>query len=66
MSALILNRESLPRFLARVDALNAQSQRRFGKLSLPDMLRHLRGAFEMSLGEREAQLEPFPLPRTLS
>lgn len=66
MPRLDLNRETLPEFLARADALTEQSKRHFGKLSLPDMLSHLRGALEMSLGEREAQLEPFPLPRTLA
>ncbi len=66
MPRIDLNRETLPAFTNRFDALTEQWQRQWGTLSLPDMLHHLRLALETSLGEHETARVPFPVPGALA
>lgn len=54
--ALHLDSTSFPAFERRVRALDAAAPPRWGRMDAPAMLRHLRAALEMSLGELEVPL----------
>jgi hypothetical protein len=49
----------------RVRALRPDSQRRFGKMSVDQMLWHVNGALEAALGQRDLTPRKFPIPRPL-
>ncbi len=63
MPAVALTRETHSDFTHRVQALRADSNRKFGKMSIEQMLKHLRNAFEVSLGEKSLPDESKPIVR---
>lgn len=52
---LDLTTETLPAFKNRFNALRADTPRKWGKLSPQDMILHLCGVAELSLGDRSAK-----------
>lgn len=50
MSIPLLTTGNVPQIAARLEKLTAESQRRWGTLDAPAMLRHLRRVCELSLG----------------
>lgn len=46
-----LNKENLPAFVRRLEAIKPEDKPRFGTLTPPGMVRHLRHMIELSLGE---------------
>ena len=58
-----LTRETLPDFTRRIEALSADSQRKFGKMSIEQMLKHLRNAHEVAIGDKQMVDESNPLIR---
>lgn len=65
MPAVALTRETLPDFTRRIEALRPDSQRKFGKMSVEQMLKHLRNAFEVALGEKTLPDESKPILRDI-
>jgi hypothetical protein len=65
MPPVSLTRETEADFTSRINALTADSERKFGKMSVEQMLKHLRNAFEVALGERELPDESKPVIRDL-
>ena len=65
MPAVALTRQTLSDFAGRVQALRPDSQRKFGKMSIEQMLKHLRNAFEVSLGEKTLPDESKPVVRDI-
>ena len=63
MPAVALTRETLPDFTRRVEALRVDSQRKFGKMSIEQMLKHLRNAHEVAIGDKQMVDESNPLVR---
>ncbi len=63
MPAVALTRETLPDFTRRVEALRVDSQRKFGKMSVEQMLKHLRNAHEVALGDKNMVDESRPFVR---
>ena len=51
--------------IQRVRALRPDAQRRFGKMSVDQMLWHTNGALEAALGQRDLTPRKFPIPRPL-
>ena len=63
MPAVAFTRHTHGEFASRVQALRADSQRKFGKMSVEQMLKHLRNAFEVALGEKRMQDDSKPIVR---
>ncbi len=55
-------RESL---LARIDALTTDSTRRWGKMTVDQMLWHLNASLSLGLGKLQADMMRLPLPRAV-
>ena len=51
MPILFLNEQALPRFIRRIESLQPDSPRLWGSMTAPQMLAHLRRAFELWLGD---------------
>ena len=62
MAKLDLNKESGAAFKARVEQIQSVDQRQWGTMSPEETLRHLLFLLELSLGEREAEKLPVPMP----
>jgi hypothetical protein len=60
-----LTRETLPEFAKRIETVDVEAERCWGTMEAPQMLRHLRGAFEISLGEIEVPDWSIPVVRTM-
>jgi hypothetical protein len=65
MPAVALTRETHSDFTRRVKALRGDSQRKFGKMPIEQMLKHLRNAFEVALGEKTLPDESKPIVRDI-
>jgi len=65
MPAVPLTRQTLADFTGRVEALKSDSQRKFGKMSIEQMLKHLRNAHEVALGEKTMVDESKPILRNV-
>ncbi len=65
MPAVALTRQTLPDFTRRIEGLTPASQRKFGKMSIERMLKHLRNAHEVALGEVKMLDESKPIVRDI-
>jgi len=65
MPAIALTKETLPDFTRRIEALRADSRRKFGKMSIEQMLKHLRNAHEVAIGDKQMQDESKPIVRDI-
>jgi hypothetical protein len=65
MPAVALTRQTLPDFTRRVQALRSDSPRKFGKMPIEQMLKHLRNAHEVALGEKSMPDESKPIIRDI-
>lgn len=65
MPAIALTRETQSNFAHRIEALRADSQRKFGEMSVEQMLKHLRNAMEVALGEKTLPDESKPIIRDI-
>lgn len=63
MPAVALTRETAADFTRRIESLRVDSQRKFGKMSVEQMLKHLRNALEVALGEKSLPDESKPIVR---
>jgi hypothetical protein len=66
MPAVALTRQTAADFTGRVEALRVDSTRKFGKMSVERMLKHLRNAFEVALGEKTLPDESKPILRDIA
>ena len=51
MAKIYLNGETLPAFRERIEKLTEESERQFGTMNVPAMMRHMRNVMETALGE---------------
>lgn len=65
MPPVALTTATLSDFTNRVDALRPDSHRKFGKMSVEQMLKHLRNATEVALGEVVMPDESKPIIRDI-
>lgn len=65
MTVVLFARANLDHFTDRINSITAETERRWGTMSAPKMLRHLRLAFEASLDEVEAEDRSNFLTRTV-
>lgn len=61
MARIDLDSTTLPDFLRRVETLEPTAERRWGTMNVARMFAHLRITFEISLEERAAKDESWPL-----
>lgn len=65
MPPVALTTGTLAEFSGRIEALRPDSQRQFGKMSVEQMLKHLRNATEVALGEVTMPDESKPIVRNV-
>jgi hypothetical protein len=61
----LLNPAHKEEILCRLNAIQPASQRRWGVMSVHNMICHLSDGFRLYMGERPAKPAPVPLPRVL-
>jgi hypothetical protein len=65
MPRISLTTDTVSEFTRRVEALRPDSQRKFGTMSIEQMLKHLRNATEVALGEVTMPDESKPIIRDI-
>ena len=65
MKSLIQQKDT-QEILRRVAALRADSPRRWGKMTCPQMICHLSDSFLLALGEKQASPVKLPIPRAMA